>query len=484
MTQSRHDLPANGAGDTDPTRPDPRRWKALGLLCTAFFMVALDGQIVILALPSVQTDLGFTVTGLQWVLSGYLLSFGGLLLLGGRVADVLGHRKLFTAGVVLFLVSSLLCGLAWSGEVLITARVLQGVSAAVMSPTALALLTTTFDEGPERNRALAVWTGTGAFGATAALLVGGVLTDVLGWEWIFFINVPVALVMLALTPRLLRESTAPVGGGKFDIGGAITSTAAVVLLIFAVVEAPAVGWGSARTITLIAVSVVLAAAFVFIEKRSPSPLVPPHIFRSSALTGGNLMMILVGMLLLGFNVVVSLYGQQVLLLTPVIFGLGTLAYALTDVLSANGAGALVSRFGYRPVALVGMLLFGLGSLLMTRVSADGSYFGDLFWGLLAFGAAVGTSFVAVTVAALAGVPDEEAGLASGINNAAFWIGGALGTAVVSTVAVSFTTGSDAQGLTDGFSAAFRACAAFAATGVVVALVLPAKRGASESVEVR
>ncbi|XVQ09752.1 MFS transporter [Spirillospora sp. CA-255316] len=468
MTQSQEEHLSPAPSEKSPPRS---RWAALGLLCAAMFMVALDGQIVILAMPSIQADLGFGIAGLQWVLSGYLLSFGGLLLPAGRVADLLGHRRLFVLGVVLFLVSSALCGAAWSQEVLITARVVQGASAAVMSPTAMALLMTTFDEGPGRNRALAVWTGTGAFGATAALLVGGVVTDLFGWEWIFYLNVPVAAVMLALVPVLLPESRGSGGARSFDLAGAVTSIGAAVLLIYAIVEAPAIGWGHGRTLGLLIGSAVLVALFAVIEKRSAAPLVPLRIFRSGTLVGGNLMMILVGMLLLGFNVIVSLYAQQVLHYTPVIFGLGTLAYALMDIVSANVGGAVVGKVGYRVVALVGMVLFGVGSLLMTGISPDGTYFGDLFAGLLVFGSAVGTCFVAVSIAALTGVADEDAGLASGLSNAAFWIGGALGGAVVSTVSVTHTGGTGPAALTEGFQAAFWTCLILAAAGALIALVL-------------
>lgn len=457
-----------------------RKRLTLALLCTAFFMTALDGQIVILAMPSIQSALGMSVSALQWVLSGYLLGFGGLLLLGGRLGDLLGHRRLFTAGVALFLPSSLLCGLAWTGGVLVGARVVQGVSAALMAPTALALLTVAFAEGPERNRALAVWTGTGAFGATAALLVGGVVTDLLGWEWIFFLNVPVAALMLALVRVLLPTGRSFGARRGFDVGGALTSTAGLVLVVFALVEAPEAGWSSVRTIGALVGAAVLLALFAVIETRSAAPLAPPRIFASRSVVGGNLMMVVVGMLLLGFNVLVSLYAQQVLLFSAVVFGLGTLAYALTDVVTANLAGFAVTRVGYRVVALTGMLLFGAGSLLMTRISADGTYMGDLFWGLVVFGAAVGGCFVAVTIAALSGVSEQDAGLASGVNNAAFWIGGALGTAVVSTVAVTFTGGTGAEALTEGFRAGFWACAAVAAGGVAIAvvlLVLPERRAA-------
>lgn len=478
MTQSQEALSKTGSAKSPPTK----RWAVLSLLCAAMFMVALDGQIVILAMPSIQTDLGFSISSLQWVLSGYLLSFGGLLLLAGRVADMLGHRKLFSIGVVLFLISSVLCGAAWSQDVLVIARIVQGASAAVMAPTALALLMTTFEEGPDRNRALAIWTGTGAFGATAALLIGGVVTDLFGWEWIFYLNIPVAAIMLALVPALLRETNTPTGGRSFDIGGAITSTGAAVLLIYAIVEAPTIGWGHGRTIALLVAAAVLVALFVVIEKKAAAPLVPLRIFKSSTLVSGNLMMILVGMLLLGFNVVISLYAQQVLHFTPIFFGLGTLAYALMDILSANVAGVIVGKLGYRVVALVGMVLFGIGALLMTGISPDGSYFSDLFVGLLVFGAAVGTCFVAVSIAALTGVSDEDAGLASGLNNAAFWIGGALGSAVVSTVAVSFTKGTGPAALTEGFQAAFWTCVILAAVGAVIALVLMALPKQAEEAE--
>ncbi|HEX2316556.1 MAG TPA: MFS transporter [Thermomonospora sp.] len=457
---------------TQTQTSSPHRWKALALLCAAFFMVALDGQIVILAMPSIQEDLGMTPAALQWVLSGYLLGFGGLLLLGGRAADLLGQRRLFTAGTALFLLTSLLCGLAWTGGVLVGARVGQGVSAAVMSPTALALLMHAFDEGPERNRALAVWTGTGAFGATAALLVGGALTDLLGWEWVFLLNVPVAVVMLALTPVLLPAGRPRGPRGGFDTAGALTSTLAFVLLILAVVEAPEAGWASARTLGLLAASAVLLAVFAAVERRAAAPLVPLRLFRSRALTGGNLLMFLAGMILVGFNVVVSLYAQQVLLYSAVFFGVGTLAYALMDIASANVGGTVVTRLGYRPVALAGMLLLGLGCLLMTRVSPGGDYFGDLFWGLLVFGSGVGTCFVSVTIAALTGVDEADAGVASGLNNAAFWIGGALGAAVVTTVSVTFTDGTGPAALTDGYRAAFAACTALAALGAVIAVLLP------------
>src|SRR4051794_20551545 len=267
--------------------PDPRRWKALALLCTAFFMVILDSAIVLVALPSIDADLAFSAGSLQWVLSAYLLSFGGLLLLGGRAADLLGRRRMFLVGTGLFALASLGAGLAGSTEALLTARVVQGVAAAIMTPTALSIVMTTFPEGVERNKALAIWGSTGAIGGTAAWLIGGPITDGLGWEWIFFINVPVAATVAVLSPALLRESRAAVEKRRFDVAGAVTITAALVALVYAVVEAPDTGWGDPRTLGLLALAAVLTAAFLAIESRSAAPLAPLGVFRSRSLVGGN-----------------------------------------------------------------------------------------------------------------------------------------------------------------------------------------------------
>jgi len=457
--------------------PDPLRWKALALLCLAFFMVILDAQIVILGLPSIEEDLGFSAGGAQWVMSAYLLSFGGLLLLGGRSADLLGRRRMFMVGTALFLTASLLCGLAWSGGVLIGARVLQGISAAIMAPTALSILMTTFEEGPERNKALGIWSAIGGMGATAALLIGGPLTDALGWEWIFFINVPVAIGLLALGPILLRESRGEVSGRTYDLGGAVTVTAALVLLVYAVVEAPDAGWGSVQTIGLLLASGLLFAVFAGGESRSASPLVPLRIFRSRTLVGGNLVLAALGMVAFGMSLIVSMYAQQVLGYSALEFGLGTTVMTVMAVVGSTAGQAIVTRIGFRPVAAAGLFLTGAGCLLLTRVSADGSYFGDIFIGLLIFGPGLGAAYVAASVATLAGVVDEESGLASALNNAAFQIGGALGSAVVTTVAISETAGPDPfSALTEGFQSAFVAAAVFAALGVLCAILLLGRRG--------
>jgi EmrB/QacA subfamily drug resistance transporter len=451
---------------------DPRRWWALALLCLAFFMVILDAQIVVLGLPSIEADLDMSADAGQWVMSAYLLSFGGLLLLGGRSADLLGRRRMFMVGTGLFLVSSLACGLAWSGEVLVAARVVQGMSAAIMAPTALSILMTIFEEGPERNKALGIWSAIGGVGATAALLIGGPLIDGPGWEWIFYINVPVALVLLVLGRRLLPESRAEVTERTYDVAGAAAVTGALVLLVLAIVEAPDAGWTDPQTIGLVVVSVLLVAVFVRIERRSAAPLVPLRTFRSPVLVGGNLTLLALGMLAWGMGLTVSLYAQNVLGYSAVKFGLGTVALTLGAVVGATVGQTLVTRIGPRPIAIGGFLLTGTGCLLLTQISVDGDYWSDLFLGMLVFGPGLGATFVAASVATLTGVAERDAGLASGLNNAAFQIGGALGSAVVTSVALSQATGPNPlAALTEGYRSAFAAAIVFAVLGLVVAVTL-------------
>src|SRR5215813_6198518 len=319
------------------TEPDSRRWWALALLCGAFYMVILDAAIVTVALPSIKEELGFTTQGLQWVVSAYALTFAGLLLLGGRAPDLLGRRRVFMVGIVIFTLASLLCGLAWSDQALIGARAFQGIGAAIMTPTALSIITTTFEEGAERNKALGIWGALGGIGATTAWLIGGPIVDGLGWEWIFFINIPVGLAALALSPVLLRESRAAVERRSYDPAGAVTITGALALLVYAIVEAPNTGWGDPQTILLLAGSAALLGAFALIESRHPAPLVPLRIFRSRTIVGANAVMLALG----------SILGQS-----------------------------LVLRVGFRSVAATGMALMGGGALLLTHVSVGGSYFGD------------------------------------------------------------------------------------------------------------
>jgi EmrB/QacA subfamily drug resistance transporter len=460
--------------------PGSRRWLALALLGTAFFMVILDGTIVYVALPSIDEALDFSASGLQWVMSAYLLTFGGLLLLGGRAADLLGRRGMFMAGVALFGASSLLCGLAWSEPILIGARVLQGIAAAILAPTALSLLTTVFEEGPERNKALGIWGGIGGVGATSGLLIGGPVTEGLGWEWVFFINVPVAIGVLALCPALLPESRAPVDRRVYDVAGAVTITAALVLLVYAVSEAPDVGWAHLQTIGSIAAAVALGAAFVRVETRSAAPLVPLRIFRSRNLVGGNLILLTAGAALDGTLIIVTLYAQEVLGYSTVEFGLGVAVLTVMSVVGAVSGQAVVTRIGLRPVALTGLVLVGAACLVLTQVSADGSYLGDIFLGLLLFGAGLGATFVASQIAGLSGVAEQESGLAAGLVDSSFNIGSALGIAALTTVAVARTedvlAGADqpastAFALTEGFQAAFLVAFGVALLGAILALLL-------------
>jgi EmrB/QacA subfamily drug resistance transporter len=451
---------------------DPRRWKALALLCTAFFMVILDSAIVVVALPSIDADLGFSAGDLQWVLSAYLLSFGGLLLLGGRAADLLGRRRLFMAGTALFALASLACGLSVSVAGLIAARVVQGVAAAIMTPTALSIVTTTFAEGAERNKALGVWAAIGGIGATAAWLVGGPITDGLGWEWIFFINVPVALGVVALSPALLRESRDVGHGRRFDVAGAVTITSALVALVYAVVEAPDAGWASGQTLGLLALSAALLALFAAIEARSAAPLAPLRVFRSRALVGGNLVLFALGMLAFGMPFTLTQYAQEVLHYSPLEFGLASVVMPVTAAIGSVGGQALATKGHLRAIAAVGLALTGLGCLYLSAVSVDGSYLGDIFLGLLLFGPGLGAAYVAGSIASLAGVAEADAGLASGLNNSSFQIGGAVGVAILSTVAVSQADGSNPLvALTNGSQAAFATAIIFAVLGVAAAIGL-------------
>jgi EmrB/QacA subfamily drug resistance transporter len=442
-------------------------------------MVILDAAIVTVALPSIEVDLGFSAQGLQWVVSAYALTFAGLLLLGGRAADLLGRRRVFMVGVVLFTLASLLCGLAWSDEALIGARAFQGIGAAVMTPTALSIITTTFEEGAERNKALGIWGALGGIGATTAWIIGGPIVDGLGWQWIFFINIPIGLAALALSPVLLRESRADFESRSYDPLGALTITGALALLVYSIVEAPNKGWGDPQTIGMLAGSAVLFAIFVLIESRHPAPLVPLRIFRSRTIVGANAVMLVFGTLPYGLGFILTLYAQQVLGYSAVKFGLTSLVFPAMAAVGSIVGQSIVLRVGFRPVAAVGMALMGGGALLLTQVSVGGSYFGDIFFGLLVFGPGVGLAFVTASIAALAGVPDRESGLASGLSNTNFQVGAALGVAIVTSVAVSRTddylaTNGGAQrlvALTEGFQSAFFAVAILAGIGVALALLL-------------
>ena len=414
------------------------------------------------------------------MLSAYALTFGGLLLLGGRAADLLGRRRVFMAGVAVFTAASLLCGLAWSPAALLAARVAQGAGAAIMTPTALSIISTTFTEGTERNKALGIWGALGGVGATTAWLIGGPLVDGPGWRWIFFINVPVGLAALALSPALLRESRAELTRRSYDPAGALTITGALVLLVYAVVEAPGAGWGGLRTILPLAGSAVLAAAFTLIESRHRAPLMPLRIFRSRTLAAADALTVLIGTVAVGMPVALTLYAQQVLGYSALKFGVSSVVLAAGATAGAITGQGAIGKAGFRPVAATGLALMGAGSLVLTQVSVHGTYFPDIFFGLLLCGLGIGLAFVTATVAALTGVAGHEAGLASGLSNTALQMGTALGVAIVTTVAVSrsqhYLAGhkgaNPLAALTAGYQSAFLACAVLAGIGLTLALLLP------------
>jgi EmrB/QacA subfamily drug resistance transporter len=462
-----------------------RKWLALALLCAVQFMVVLDIAIVNVALPSIQTDLGFSQENLQWVISAYALVFGGFLLLGGRAADLLGRRRIFVAGLIVFSVGSLLCGLAWDDGALIGARAIQGLGAAIISPAALSILMTTFAEGRERNVALGAWGAVGGFGAAAGVLMGGVLTDVLTWEWIFFVNVPVGAIALALTPLLLTESRDARAQG-FDALGATLVTAGLLVLVYAITEARDLGWTSVETIGLFAAAAVLLAGFAWAELRRRDPLVPFSIFRLRTVTGANVAGLILGTATFAMFLMLTLYMQQVLGYSPLKTGVAYLAVALTAIVWSGVAAQLVTKIGVKPVLVVGMVAMTLGLVYFTQVSVGGSYVGDLLPGFLLIGLGLGFSFVPISIAALAGVQPSEAGLASGLINTSQQIGGALGIAIISTIATSQTedaleTGSGLPfALTDGFAAAFWGGFATAVVGILVAMFLVRREDLAEA----
>ncbi len=462
-----------------------RKWLALALLCSVQFMVVLDVAIVNVALPSIKEDLGFSQENLQWVISAYALMFGGFLLLGGRAADLLGRRRMFVAGLAVFSAASLLSGIAWSDGALIGSRALQGLGSAIISPAALSILTTTFDEGSERNRALGAWGAVGAFGAVAGVLLGGVFTELLSWEWIFYVNVPVGIAALALTPVLLAESRGA-RGQSFDLPGAALVTSGMVALVYGFTRAGNDGWTASGTLVLFGLAAVLLVAFVAREARTRDPLMPLSIFRLRTLVGANVAGVLVGSVTFSMFLMLTLYMQQVLGYSPLETGVAYLAVALSSIVWSTVAASLVTRVGVKPVLVAGMSCFTAGLVYFTQVSVGGSYLGDLLPGLLLIGVGLGFSLVPISIAALAGVRSSEAGLASGLINTSQQIGGALGIAALSAVATSTTSDGVAAGdglpfaLTDGFHTAFAVGALAALAGVLVALVVIRRRDLAEA----
>ncbi len=462
---------------TDAAPTKDRRWLALALLAAAQFVVVLDASIVNVALPSIGRDLDFAQEDLSWVINAYTLFFGGFLLLGGRLADLLGRRRIFVTGLIVFALASLAGGLAQSDLWLVIARAVQGLGAALLSPAALSLLIATFAEGAERNKALGVWGAVAGSGGAAGVLLGGVLTDALSWEWVLFVNVPIGLGVAAVAPMLVAESRSDAAHRTFDIPGAVTVTAGLSILVYALVDAESAGWGSAQTIGLLALSVVLLGAFLLIESRTRGPLLPLSIFRLRTLSASNGVGLLIGMSLFSMFFFLSLYMQQVLGYDAMKAGLSYLPLALTIIVSAGVASQLTTRLGFKPVLMGGMLLVAAGLVWLSFVPADGTYATDLLGPMIVAGAGLGFSFVPVTIGAVAGTKPHEAGLASGLINTSQQVGGALGVAVLSTVAFANVDQfrPDPVALTEGFGNAFLIGAGFAFAGFLIATFAVSRR---------
>src|SRR5687768_9254215 len=415
-----------------------KRWIALALLCMAQFVVVLDASIVNVALPSIGEGLNFSQDNLTWVVNAYVLTFGGFLLLGGRMADLLGRRRVFISGLVLVGVASLFAGFAANEGQLIAARAAQGLGAAIISPSALSIITNLFTEGSERNRALGIWGAVAGSGGAAGVLLGGILTEWAGWEWVLFVNVPIGIAAAMVAPRLLQESRDE-SSPSFDIAGAVSVTAGLALLVYTLVDANNAGWGSAQTLALGALSVVLLAAFVFIERRRRYPLVPFSIFRLRTLRGANVIGLLLGMALFAMFFFISLYMQQVMGYEPLKAGLAYLPLAGLIIISAGGASQLVAKFGFKPVLVAGMVLIAGGLFWFSHVSAPGgTYVGDVLFPSMLAAVGLGLAFVPVTIAAVTGTKPSEAGLASGLINTSQQVGGALGLAVLATISTGRT----------------------------------------------
>jgi EmrB/QacA subfamily drug resistance transporter len=471
---------------------DDKRWLGLAVIVAAQFMVVLDVAIVNVALPSIKTDLHFSQEGLQWVITAYSIFFGGVLLLGGRLADLLGRRRLFMAGLLLFTASSLLDGLAWSEGSLIAFRSLQGLGAAMLSPAALSILTTTFREGRERNLALGIWGAASGSGGAAGVLLGGALTSSLSWSWIFFINVPVGVLVLAITPWLLRESRADLAHRNFDFTGAASITGALMLLVYAMTRATQHGWATTETIGLLAASAALVVAFVVVELRSKAPLLPMRIFRLRTLAASNITGLLVSGAIFSQFFLLTLYMQQVLHYSALKTGVAYIALTLAIISFSAVSQALVSRLGIRRILPAGLALSAAALVLFARLPVHGHYFTDLFPAFLLSGIGLALAFVPMSIGGLTGVRQADAGIASGLINTSQQIGGAIGVAAAVTIATTFTahyvnvhpgaTPVGGAALTHGFEIAFYVLAALAALGALLAAVLVESRPPATEVE--
>jgi EmrB/QacA subfamily drug resistance transporter len=472
--------------------PATNKWLALALLAAAQFVVILDASIVNVALPSIGADLNFSQDDLSWVVNAYVLVFGGFLLLGGRLADLLGRRRLFIGGLILFAAASLAGGLAQDSTQLIIARAIQGLGGALLSPAALSLVTVLFEEGSERNKAMGVWGAVAGSGGAVGVLLGGMLTEWAGWEWVLFVNVPVGIAAAAIAPRLLPESRNE-GPRHFDFAGAFTITAGLSLLVYALVDANSAGWSSTQTLGLGALALALIGAFYVIERNSKAPLVPfPGIFRIRTITGINTTAVLIAAALFSMFFFISLYMQQVLGFSALEAGLAYLPLAVGIIITAGASAGLVTRFGFKPVLISGLIITAVGLVWFGQVSPDGSYVGDVLFPSLLAAVGLGLAFVSMTVAAVSGVEGHEAGLASGLINTSQQIGGALGLAILATIAngrtddVMAAAGGNRQelpvALTEGFQSAFMVGAGFAVAASILAMILISGRASREHAE--
>jgi len=465
-----------------------RKGYALALLALTQFVIVLDASIVNVALPSIGKALDFSQDNLSWVVNAYTLFFGGFLLLGGRMADLLGRRTIFMAGLVLFAAASLMGGLAQSDTWLIAARAAQGLGAALVSPAALSLVTTIFTEGAERNRALGVWGAVAGSGGAAGVLLGGMLTKWAGWEWVLFVNVPIGVAAAAIAPRILPESRHE-GRRVFDITGAVLVTSGLALLVFAIVDAPKYGWGSLHTLGIGAIALALLVAFIGVESRTSHPLMPFSIFRLRTLRGANVIGLLIGMSLFSMFFFISLYLQQVLGYDALKTGLSYLPLAFAIIFAAGIASQLVSRLGYKPPLTAGLLMIAGALFWFSTVSAGGSYVSDVLFPSIIVGVGLGFSFVPVTIAAVAGTRPDEAGLASGLINTSQQVGGALGLAILAALANSRTADvlaggehSRAVALTEGFQRAFLVGSVFALVAAILTVLLISSADSREHAE--
>jgi EmrB/QacA subfamily drug resistance transporter len=463
----------------------------LAVVALAQFMVILDSTVVNVALPTLRIDLGFSEQNLSWVLNAYTLMFGGFLLLGGRAADRLGRRRLFVAGIALFSSASLICGLSQSEGMLLAARAAQGLGGAMVSPAALSIILTTFAEGAERNRALGIWGAIAGAGGAIGVLLGGVIVQAISWRWVFFINVPIGVAVLAVTPRIVPESRSPAAANRgYDAGGAITITLGLIALVFTLIKTGSWGWGSGKTIAGFVIAAMLIAAFIAIEKRHPDPLVPLRIFSNRSLASSDVTMLLVAAGLFGMFYFCTLYLQQVLGYSALKTGLSYLPFSLTLVAASTGASRLVDRFEPKPVLVTGLLISTVGFVLMTQVSGHSDYGSHVLPAFVILAVGLGLSFVPITISATTGVAAGDSGLASGLLNTTQQIGGSLGLAILSTI--SSTRINDAlhagaglpAALTHGFKGAFTAGAILCAAAAVFALVLlPRRKRVAENGEV-